>query len=120
MGPECTSPTGRNSTEPSDLLRFLARCPTWTPPGMFEAPRCRPTPTSPTPTLPTLPALGATWLRPSQIGLSPSHLQPIHQVTQAPAQHPPATIPRLWPLETLEQGARSSPGSSTGILRLER
>merc|ERR1712037_734109 len=56
MGPECTSPTGRNSTEPSDLLRFLARCPTWTPPGMFGAPRCRPTPTSPTRTLPTLPA----------------------------------------------------------------
>ena len=81
------------------------RCPTWTPPGMFGAPRCRPTPTSPTRTLPTLPggreddnhgwgsrvriifvspaastALGATWLRPSQIGLSPSHLQPIHQV----------------------------------------
>jgi len=95
--PECTSPTGPNSTEPSDLLRFLARCPTWTRPDMFEEPRCLQMLTSQTPILLTLPAastaLGATWLRLLQIGPSPSHLRPItHQVTQAPAQHPPATI----------------------------
>merc|ERR1711887_467627 len=95
--PECTSPTGPNSTEPSDLLRCLARCPTWTRPDMFEEPRCLPMLTSRTHTLLTLPAastaLVATWLRLSQIGPSLSHLQPIiHQVTQAPAQDPPATI----------------------------